>query len=530
MMILRAYTNKMAFGLKSRDCVSFIAVILAILISSPVFVAAKDYGVGNSRVDSRISSQVRSNIGTMKGPPSGVSSGLTPRPTDRQYYERNLAITGNVASGREFKGSVPYRSTSDFLGRLGSDDLNSFIRNSSRTPYHVRSSGGYQPYYLPSRTVTSTRRGAESGLTAPVITPQSYTPVYKPLDISKRYQLPLAERTMERRIRPFGYDTDEMALRLKRKTERDDLQIVDELLFNRDRAAEIKRILREFEESESKKFEAEVQKELKMKEAEPKAPEPKLFWKEEITGEQEKKPAPETERKSLEAETEELRKYIREKLGVTPPEERAKEEKDPLFEDKPQKPDQEPEEKEKLEDLIHVDHKRAQELLGEHKDYDSLANAKFAAYRKLAADFMKEGKYYDARDAWKLAEIWIIDHPDISLGMGNALFAAGEYLSSVYYIERTMAYSLDHAKKKTDLFKFVDAETINSRMEELTRIHGHSKSYKLGFLLAHLHYQADELDKAAEYLVTIKQQMNKSLGYHNLKKAVEAAIAREGEK
>ena len=526
-MISRAHIDKKTFMMKRQALACFIAMGLAVLMSASMPVAAKDYGIGNSRVRS----QVRSPVKTLKGPPTSIRDESVPMPSMQKYQVGNLGMTGNVASGREFKGFVPYRAATDFQAPLGSATLNSFIRNSTRTPYKLLSEGRSQPYYLPSKTVASTWRGGESGLRAPVILPQSQMPVYEPPTTEAKIIPPLIiEQPMRGKKRPFSFDSDEIAINLAKKARKSNLQIVDELLYDYDRAAEIKKILREFEEDESKKFEAQVLQKQKMTKAELEESDLSVFRKEDIPGEVWKRPETEIEtlKKSLEEETEELKKFMEEELGVTRREDKVEKDKSLPGETEPAKPDQTFQEW--LDELVPVSHKRAMELLGEHKDFESLAKAKFATYRKLAGEFMKEGKYYDARDTWKLAEIWIVGNPDSAIGKGNALFAAGEYLSSAYYIELALASSPEYATQKTDLFQLVDEKTIQNQISELTRIYGYSKPYKLGFLLAHLNYQENKLDKAAEYIVAIKEQMSESRGYQNLKKAVESAIAQEGDK
>jgi len=539
MMILRAHIDKIAFGSGKQAVASFIAMVLTVLMSTSISVAAKDYGISNSRRGARINSQVkpqvRSPLEALKGPPTSMRDELVPRPSDQRYYDHNLAITGNVASGRGFQGSVPYTAPTDFQAPLGSTSLNSFIRRSTRTPDDLLSEGRSQPYYFPSKTVTSIRRGPISGLKAPVIRPQSQTPVfYKSPSLQKFVPPPIVEQPMRGRKRPFSFDSDEIVRKLSKKIKDDNLQIVDELLSDQDQAAEIKKILREFKEEESKKFEAEVLREMKKKKAELKEADLSFFREEDITGDVKKKPEPKIEKKSLEQETSELTKFIEEELGITPRKpkdkiaEMAKETEGLPAETEPDA--SKLTFQERLNELVPVSHQRAMELLGEHKDFESLARAKFATYRNLAVEFMKDGKYYDARDAWTLAEVWIADNPDSAIGKGNALFAAGEYMSCAYYIELALASSPEYATQKNELFQLVDEATIENQMGELTRVYEISKSYKIGFLLAHLNYQENKLDKAAEYLVAIKQQMNQSSGYQNLKKAVEKAIAQEGDK
>ncbi|MHC4335847.1 MAG: tetratricopeptide repeat protein [Planctomycetota bacterium] len=89
-------------------------------------------------------------------PPSQLGGGLvvTPNPIDRSG---NLVITGNVGGGRQFQGAVPYRSTSDFWGGLGSASLDSFLRRSYVPSNRQLYTQTYQPYYSPSRTVTTLR-------------------------------------------------------------------------------------------------------------------------------------------------------------------------------------------------------------------------------------------------------------------------------------------------------------------------------------------------------------------------------------
>lgn len=56
------------------------------------------------------------------------------------YRARNLLITGNVAGGRAFRGSINYSSDGSFQGSLGSDSLFNFRRDSV---YSAPGSGGY---------------------------------------------------------------------------------------------------------------------------------------------------------------------------------------------------------------------------------------------------------------------------------------------------------------------------------------------------------------------------------------------------
>ena len=99
---------------------------------------------------------VANPAGVATVPPSQIGGGLvtTPNPIDRSG---NLVITGNVGGGKEFRGAVPYRSTSEFWGGLGSSSLDSFLRRSYIPSDLQLYTQTYQPYYSPSRTVTTLR-------------------------------------------------------------------------------------------------------------------------------------------------------------------------------------------------------------------------------------------------------------------------------------------------------------------------------------------------------------------------------------
>ncbi len=114
-------------------------------------------------------------------PPSSIQSGLISNrnPIDTSG---NLVITGNVRRGSHFRDTVPYDSTTSFRGRLGSSPLNSFslssfLRDSAGAEDFGHYAGKYrvQPYYLRSRTVTTTRPGY-SGVFRPVTRINDRTP------------------------------------------------------------------------------------------------------------------------------------------------------------------------------------------------------------------------------------------------------------------------------------------------------------------------------------------------------------------
>lgn len=57
---------------------------------------------------------------------------------------QNSIVNGNAPSGQSFRGNLGYRNSSDFQGKLGSDDLFNFSRDSSFSGLAGRSIRGSQ--------------------------------------------------------------------------------------------------------------------------------------------------------------------------------------------------------------------------------------------------------------------------------------------------------------------------------------------------------------------------------------------------
>jgi predicted negative regulator of RcsB-dependent stress response len=68
----------------------------------------------------------------------------------------NLYVTGNITGGARFQGVVPYRSSSEFQGSLGSGTLSDFRRDSTGLNNLSSPVGGHRPYIDASRSVTRT--------------------------------------------------------------------------------------------------------------------------------------------------------------------------------------------------------------------------------------------------------------------------------------------------------------------------------------------------------------------------------------
>ncbi|MCK5174870.1 MAG: hypothetical protein KAR47_15860, partial [Planctomycetes bacterium] len=154
------------------------------------------------------------------------------------------------------------------------------------------------------------------------------------------------------------------------------------------------------------------------------------------------------------------------------------------------------------------DHVLAQKILGDHKNFKSLAAARFSEYIKAADAFMKEGKYYRAADTYILAGIWDSRHPVPLIGRAHALFAAGEYMSSAYYLARAFTIDPEYAKRKVDLIAIIgDKDLIENRIIEIISCQKQSESGELAFILAYVFQHTDRAYAAKQIMAVATQKL-----------------------
>ena len=152
---------------------------------------------------------VRSPVGGAVVPPSGVQSGLirSPNPMGTRV-PGNLIVTGNVGGGKQFRGRVPYNATSDFLGRTGTEPVDSFLRYSSGSELYGQYTGKLTPYYSQTRTVTYSTPGV--GVVGPETAYKSYRYEAAQLSTSQQSNLavPQPQFVGQAKIPPFKNVSD----------------------------------------------------------------------------------------------------------------------------------------------------------------------------------------------------------------------------------------------------------------------------------------------------------------------------------
>ena len=468
-----------------------------------------------------------SPIGSPTVPPSIDGSGIVLNALSQYRVEGNLIITGNVTGGRHFRGIVPYGSTTEFdFGPLnmGSTSLNSFIRRSAGQPYLDRSPGAVQPYYLPSQTVTSLKRNGASGLSVPRVTFDGGTGKFAPLPAP-------GSEPVYRQQRPLSLDTAELEKLINKQLDLDLLRL--------------DALEKELQELDARDVEQDEARKLDVTKLEPLdlTKEPKRLFDESL-----QPPLPDTPesvkeamQKKLDAESksdifeQELLGHL--KLdGEEQAEPDVETEKEEQHKIEPPKPSEEGQESQgydlKLqapEDLPEPDHALARKILGEHKDFKSLARAKVGEYMKAAEEFMAEGKYYRAADAYILANIWDSEYAEAYVGRAHALFAAGEYMSSSYFLAKAFTLAPEYALRKVDLVALVgDRDLLEDRVIEIVAWQKKSNSGELAFILAYVFHHTDKPYAAREVIAIAAEKMPDDPAVDTLKKVIEAGAGTGG--
>jgi hypothetical protein len=127
---------------------------------------------------------------------------------------------------------------------------------------------------------------------------------------------------------------------------------------------------------------------------------------------------------------------------------------------------------------------------------------------KSAAELIKQKQFYRAADACTLASIWNNKNPRAYAEKAHALFGAGEYMSSSYFLQKAFLVSPEYAKKTINIVEILgDKDLLDRRMTELAVWHKKSKSGELAFLIAYMLYQSENAYAAERYIVMAQTKM-----------------------
>lgn len=459
-------------------------------------------------------------IGDPTVPPSSLQSGLvkSPNPMDTSG---NLIVTGRVRGGKYFRGLVPYRDETEFGAPLGSEDIGSFLRNTAPIT-SLRSSLTPQPYYLPSGTVSS---GASStrpiALAYPNIGSGGGTSDYE-IEKMPKFQVQSPSQVAattplygQGRTRPLSYDAADLE------------RVITYDLIQQRNKKELSEALQKASDSVDKTA-SDDQKARDSLIAEPQKPLERSMPAEPMQPGD--KQADKTQNQN--APTKTVYEQMLQEIALVQPKQedvQAKEQKQKQEQEqqKQQEQGQGSEEAERKpgdlrSEYSKIDKETAQATVGVHKSFATESNDKFNYYMRSAEEFLKDGKYYRAADAYSLAGIYKPDDPLAFAGKSHALFASGEYMSSAYFLSRAIDIFPQYVKFKIGLDQMIpDKDRLENRISDVKLWIQKSGSPELSFLLAYIYYQLDKIELATEAIDSAAAKIPDSVSVTALKKAIE---------
>ena len=437
-------------------------------------------------------------------PVSGVGGGglyRSPNPIDTSG---NMVITGNVREGKSFRGTVPYRSSSDFgvTGGSSAGSLDSFIRDSAGSEDIGKFSGGYKPFYSPTQTTTTTRAG-EKGVFAPPS--QGQTRYYSDQFVPRVVDAPKSAS-------PY----DEYGL-VKSRVPKADKGIGESVLSDAEKyllgGKEVVTSLQtspasdKFDFDAAQKLVAEKQKaELPLGEPQAEIAKSKEIViaqqpMEPIVSEKQKTPLELAEEPQQVSKQAKIDVYEQMKAEAAMLLERYKAEHPEAAEGKPGEEQKvEKSVAERLQEIIEAS-AAAEAAMGKHQTFASYAKDKFNRFMREGETYLKEGKFYKASEAFSLASIYKPDDPLAFAGKSQALFGAGEYVSSSLFLARTINMFNEYALFDIDIeSRFADRDKLEIRLKELSDWIEQSHAVELEFLAAYYYYQLGRIKEAATYI------------------------------
>jgi len=406
----------------------------------------------------------------------------------------NDIVTGNVSGMKYFRGVVPYGSsyyTGAYGSNSGSSAVSNFLRRSEDPIINDRNPGQTRSYYDPGRTVSSYRRpDGTSGLSSPVLTGQGQSSSYtipQPIDTSVYMQY------RERPLSANNMDLEQILARreqLKQQAE-EDAALSDEIKTPEKNFFDLTPVPEENETQDSEQAKETTEPGLKSVQdvlAELQQQYDEALKEQEFASDQ-------AEAKDGTSSTAESK-----------PKDYASPQTDLLP---------------KVDSKM-IDPAKGRKILGEHETFASLAEEKFATYMNTAENFIQEGQFYKAADTYALANIWKPEDVRGYLGRSFSLFAAGEYMSSAYYLSRSMELDSREALKKYDLAAFIgDRDVFENRVLELSTWQQRSGSGELALLLAYVSYQDGKAVRAKETINIAKAAMPDSKAVKVLKNIID---------
>lgn len=170
--------------------------------------------------------------------------------------------------------------------------------------------------------------------------------------------------------------------------------------------------------------------------------------------------------------------------------------------------------------------REARQILGRYQSHDSFAEDKFSRHMLDAEDHLRAGKYYRAADSFALALVYRPNDPRALAGRSQALFAAGEYISSALFLSRALAVRPEYAKTRVDFVMLLGGPNrLARRIADIEEWFARSGSTELQLLLGHVYYQTGRLSEAGRAIEAAHKNMPGSIAAAAIMAAINDAQA-----
>jgi len=461
----------------------------------------------------------QSPVTSTRVPVSSTQSGLrrSPNPVN---LSGNDVITGNVSGGKEFRGFVPYRADTDIGVSTATDSFNRFMRQSAPVNLGIQQSYLPQPYYVPTRTAASLKpRGTSSGLiTYSSVEKTGGTGDFEVPSVTRVKPAPIS-KDVSVQVQQYKYNVSRP---LSYSNPADLEKIVNRGLASQQEQEELFKALERIDAEEKAKEKTSRQKSVQEKITEKSKPDDASVVSAERAEPSKRFEPTEPAKRGQAVEIssaqnkdkslyEQILEQSEKKVLEAKAQEADKSEKQADTEDDPRK-----------SELSKIDSETADALKEIHKTFATKAKTKFNFYMKTAEEYLHNGEYYRAADAYTLASIYNSADPFAYAGRAHALFGSGEYMSSSYYLMRAIKMFPQYVEVRVDLHAMIpDKDRLESRIADINKCLERTDSAELKFLLAYIYRQLEMPKEAAEMINAAAEQLPNNQAVIALKQEIE---------
>jgi len=149
----------------------------------------------------------------------------------------------------------------------------------------------------------------------------------------------------------------------------------------------------------------------------------------------------------------------------------------------------------------------------------------FAYYMQAGEKLLREGQYYRAADMYGSATIYAPNDAAPYVAKAHALFAAGEFMSAAFFLKKAVQLSSEWLQDRKDVqVLFEQPEKFQQRFDDLMSCQQRSGEPMLMFLRGYLEYQIGLLEQAQETLTETLEAQPQDESIRQVLNAVEIAL------